>query len=221
LLALGSGSKKRRRRVLTLDRWDASELRLSLVDASALYLALEAAVEFAGSDMNIEGALVLSDSLRLFGRGNGAARDGRVPVNATCDLPLGELLAYLAAPSDRPVPLLHSIVQYILGELDGLALGFTDAAKCGEIVLYSAAAEASKGSADDGEVRGSVLGLMPPSGDLRFAPIVGPQGELCRDKVEGVASVPDVPDCVYVVVDADDPRRPSELCTVRLDGDWR
>ena len=80
LIAFGSGSKKRRRSVLVLDHLDRPEPGVSVVDASALYIGLEAAVDFAGSDMNIEGAAAFPDTIRLFGRGNGQSRHGRVAL---------------------------------------------------------------------------------------------------------------------------------------------
>ena len=93
LLAFGSGSKKRRRNVAVIDRWQHAEPRVQLHDATTLYEALEAEVAFAGSDMNIEGALVTSDCIRLFGRGNGQPKRGLIPLNATCELRIDELLA--------------------------------------------------------------------------------------------------------------------------------
>lgn len=221
LVAFGSGSKKRRRRVVTVDRWDASEPRVSLVDAEALYLALDAAADFAGSDMNIEGALALTGTLRLFGRGNGKKRGARIPLNATCELPIGELLDYLAAPAAGPVPTPRSIVQYELGDIGGVSLGFTDAAASDGAILYSAAAEASSDAVDDGEVHGSVLGVIPAAGELRFAHLVDDSGRRVAEKVEGLVCHRDVSNTAYIVIDSDDAGRPSELCTVRLDGHWR
>lgn len=154
LFAFGSGSKKRRRRVAVVDRSADEQLVVALIDATRLYVRLEEAADFAGSDMNIEGVLALRDTVRLFGRGNGAARDGRLPLNATCDLPIGPLLAYLAAPAERPAPAPQAVVTHDLGHLDGLPLGFTDASAWGAAVLYTAAAEASNGATADGMVSG-------------------------------------------------------------------
>ncbi len=220
-IALGSGSKKRRRRVITIEAVAARRPRVSLIDAESLYVALEAVPEFAGSDMNIEGALALPGTLRLFSRGNGAAKHGRAPVNASGELETAALLAYLADPAAAPVPRLSAVVQYELGELDGLPLGFTDAALAGETLLYTAAAEASKDASEDGRVSGSVIGLIPARGELRFVPITETDGARSTDKVEGLVAVPGRPDKVYIVVDPDDHTRPSELCEVLLTGAWR
>lgn len=220
LLALGSGSKRLRRRIVTIESITARLPRVSVVDAESLYVALEAVSDFAGSDMNIEGALALTRTLRLFTRGNGESKRGREPVNATCDLPLDALLAYLAAPEGAaPVP--RSVTRYDLGALGEIPLGFTDAALAGETVLFTATAEASAHASADGAVAGSVIGLIPPKGDLRYAPITDAEGRRTRDKVEGMVALPGRADRVLVVTDADDPRRPSELCEVELGGRWR
>ncbi len=218
LLALGSGSKKRRRRVVTVESISARAPRVSLIDAESLYVALEAVEAFAGSDMNIEGALALPRTLRLFSRGNGEAKRGRVPVNATCDLEMTDLLRYLAEPRTAPLPVPMAVTRFELGLLDGLPLGFTDATLAGERVLYTAAAEASKDASEDGEVTGSVLGIIPERGDLRYAPLRDEHGARSRDKVEGIVAIPGAADRVYIVIDPDDATRPSELCEVRFAG---
>jgi len=220
LLALGSGSKKRRRRIVTIESITARFPRVSVIDAGSLYEALEAATEFAGSDLNIEGALALPGALRLYSRGNGTSKRGRDPVNASCELDLPALLAYLSDPAHAPVPTPRAIAQYDLGLLAGLPLGFTDAAIAGETLLYTAAAEASPDAATDGAVTGSVIGLIPRQGDLRYAPLTDVHGRPTSDKVEGLVPVPGATDRVLVVVDADDPLRASELCEVQLSGPW-
>lgn len=220
LLALGSGSKKRRRRIVTVESITARLPRVSVIEADSLYETLEAAAEFAGSDMNIEGALALPRALRLFTRANGAAKHGRTPVNATCDLALPELLAYLADPVHAPVPAPRHIARFDLGSLDGLPLGFTDAALVGDTLLYTAAAEASDDAAADGAVTGSVIGIIPVNGALRHAPLTDADRRRTHDKVEGIVALPGVADRVYVVIDADDPLRASELCEVQLRGPW-
>ena len=220
-LALGSGSKKRRRRVITVESVAARRPRVSLIEAESLYLALEEVAEFAGSDMNIEGALAVPGALRLFTRGNGEAKNNRTPVNASGELETSALLAYLADPTAAPVPRLRAVVQYTLGELDGLALGFTDATLVNGALLYTAAAEASKDASLDGEVSGSVIGVIPARGDLRYAMLTEESGHRTTDKVEGIVGISGSATRVYIVVDPDDATRPSELCEVLLAGDWR
>ncbi len=219
-LALGSGSKKRRRRIVTIESIASRTPRVSLIDAESLYLGFEDVAAFAGSDINIEGALAVKGALRLFSRGNGAAKGGRLPVNATAELETSALVAYLRDPASAPVPRLTAVTKYALGELDGLPLGFTDAALAGDVLLYTAAAEASKDASEDGRVSGSVIGIIPARGHLRYAPLTDESGRATSDKVEGIVAMPDRSDMAYIVVDPDDHTRPSELCTVSLSGCW-
>ncbi|MCC6318723.1 MAG: hypothetical protein IT361_13665 [Gemmatimonadaceae bacterium] len=219
VLAFGSGSLPARRRVLVVDRWGATEPRVTVVDATALYLCLEAERDFSGSEMNIEGALALDDVVRLYARGNGAARDGRVPVDATADLDVRALLAWLRDSRATPPPP-FGIVQFDLGEIGDVRLGFTDATRRGAATLFSAAAETSADAVGDGEVAGSVVGVIPADGHLRHALLCDRDGQRLTDKVEGIVAVPAQRDMVYAVIDPDDHRRPSEFCEVRLEGNW-
>ncbi len=220
LLAFGSGSSERRRHIVTIDRWQDREPRVVVDDAAALYTRLEAETAFAGSDMNIEGALVVPGVLRLFGRGNGKATGNLMPINATCDLSLDALLSYLNSRIrvDPPVP--TNIVQYDLGEIDGVALGFTDATAFGACVLYSATAESSTDATTDGPVGGSALGIISPRGLVRYALVTDETGRVLDDKVEGVLLSRTSKQRAYIVLDTDDPARASELCDVALIGGW-
>jgi len=220
LLAFGSGSKKRRRHIASVDRWHQEAPRVTLADATSLYERLEAEHAFAGSDMNIEGALVDGAFVRLFARGNGAARHGRRPVDATCDLRIDALSVYLRDSERHAPPAPTGVVQYQLGVLDGVALGFTDAARMAEHTLYAATAEASADAADDGAVSGSVLGVITSSGHVRYAVLVDDTGRPLREKVEGVVFSRTSARHAFVVTDADDASRPSELCVVELTGSW-
>lgn len=227
LLALGSGSKKRREHVLMLQfsgrsaRPSAGEP--SLVALPNLYAALRSETAFAGSEMNIEGALYLDGMLRLFGRGNGEATDDLNPVDATCDLDWRVLQAHILDPEREPLPEIRRITHYNLGDIDGVSFGFTDAIAVGKsAVLYSAAAEASPDASEDGEVGGSALGVIPNDRrqGARWAPVVDERGRPFAGKVEGLVVNRDDPTRALVVVDVDDHTRPSELCEVALRGSW-
>ena len=79
---------------------------------------------------------------------------------------------------------------------------------------------ASLGENDLGEDLRGNIGLIPARGRVRYALLTDPTGNLCREKVEGVLrSRTDAPRA-FVVLDADDPTRASELCEVVLEGDW-
>jgi hypothetical protein len=187
-----------------------------------LYDLLRRQEEFAGSELNVEGAVSLGDRLRLFGRGNGAPRDGLRPVNATCDLDMDMLLGHLAAPDDHPAPGPRSVARYELGTLGGVPLGFTDAASWHGGVLYTATAEESPDVTRDGPVRGSVIGMIDRTRDraARWTPLVDASGAPFGGKVEGLVSEGQLSTRILVVVDADDPSAASELCVVELSGKW-
>lgn len=220
LLAFGSGSGALREQIVMVDGALGPSPRVQVVDASPLYAALRSHAAFAGSDMNVEGAMVHGDTLSLLARGNGAPRDGEVARNATCDLDARVLLRWLRAPNGPP-PSPKRIVQYDLGTLGGIALGFTDAAPLGQQALYTAAAEDSPDATRDGAVTGSVIGVMPLGGGaLRHVAITTADGSPFAEKVEGIARHRDHARRVYLVIDSDDPARPSELCEVALEGDW-
>jgi hypothetical protein len=188
-----------------------------------LYATLRAETAFSGSDMNIEGALYLGGVIRLFGRSNGEAKDGLLPIDATCDLSWSALRGHIAKPDGDTVPYISRITQYDLGALDNIKLGFTDAIPVGRTtVLYSAAAEASPDAARDGEVVGSALGVLPNDrrAPARWTTITDARGKRFVGKVEGVVLDPRDPMRALAVIDVDDFTRPSELCEIELRGPW-
>jgi hypothetical protein len=227
LLAFGSGTKKRRQSVLMLEFSGKSTRPTpgtpTLVSLPDWYGALRDATDFAGSDMNIEGALLVDGCIRLFGRSNGKAEGDLLPIDATCDVSWFELQAHLSDPEAHPVPGMDRITQYTIGEVNGIPLGFTDAIHgMGSDVLFLAAAEASDDARSDGLVSGSVLGVLPDDRRQasRWTTILNEKGAAFDGKVEGVVLDPRDPMRALVVVDIDDFTRPAELCEVRLSGPW-
>jgi hypothetical protein len=238
LLAFGSGSKAPRERVVMARLGSAGESARETVrvfEAPDLYALLRGAADFAGSDMNIEGAVFMDGTVRLFNRGNGKARRGLLPVDATIDFAWPDLHAHLHG---GPVPEVGNITQHDLGTLDGQRLSFTDAALWrvdshgvdshgvdshgSEAILFSSAAELSDDATTDGTVAGSALGVMKVDGSgARWAPLLGADGAAFPGKIEGVMPATGDESTVWVVVDTDDYSRPSELCEVLLSGHWR
>lgn len=219
LVAFGSGSTPRREEVLLAAGLAEGEPRVELRDASGFYARLRAAAEFAGSELNVEGAAWRDGRIVLLNRGNGAPFADRRAVDAVCEVDWAALRAHLADPAAHPAPAPENVVQYVLGEIDGWRLTFTDAAPFGDSLIYTATAEASPNAVDDGPVAGSALGIIGADGEARWTVLVDADGAGFDAKVEGVARGPR-PGIVYVVVDRDDPHRPSELCEVELSGDW-
>ncbi len=222
LAAFGSGSLAPRETIVLISFSAGREASIAVRGASEFYARLREAADFAGSEMNVEGAICVGTELKLFGRGNGAVRGEIRPVNASCDVRLRELMGYLERPAATP-PTPRRVTQYDLGELDDISLGFTDVALGhGGAILYSAAAEASPDATRDGEVRGSVVGTIDTErGRGRWTRLSDEAGRPFNGKVEGLTLDDRRPDRLFAAVDCDDHRRPAELLEVHLSGPWR
>jgi hypothetical protein len=211
-LAFGSGSTDRRERVVRVRGLGGDDAEVDYLDASKFYAALRAAEGFAPGRMNLEGVVAMPNGdLCFLSRGNGAA-DGEVrPVNGVAMVGSEALLAHLDAPDRKDVPAIGEVFQLDLGTLDGVPLGITDGVATSAGILFSAAAEASPNAVDDGPVTGSAIGLIGVDGEIRWAPVVEPDGRTARVKVEGILLAGGV---LYGVVDDDDHAAPSMLLTL-------
>lgn len=216
LVAWGSGSHAVRERIVVLER---GALSPRIVDGSRLYAALRGCAEFAGSELNIEGAVCVGgDRVRFFQRGNGAPRGALVPVNATIDVDARALLAWLDDPREY-LPSFESVVQWDLGVIRDVGLSFTDACGFEDGVVYVAAAEASPNAIDDGEVVGVVFGWIPEDGEARWTPILEADGSPFLGKAEGIAWMPSHEGRrAMIVLDHDNPDIASDLCDLSIRG---
>ncbi len=222
LAAFGSGSLAPRETVVLIAFAGTTSASVDVRAATELYAMLRRSAEFAGSDMNVEGALHAGGVLTLFGRGNGAVRGELLPVNASCDVPWQSLKAYLDQPASIAPPVPGAITQYDLGMLDGVPLGFTDVALGrGHVILYAAAAEASPDATRDGEVLGSIVGVIHPHAAAgRWARLYDEDGHQFSGKVEGLTMDAQRSERVFAVVDSDDHSKASDLLEVQLSGPW-
>jgi hypothetical protein len=209
-LAFGSGSLPVRERLVLLEPGKAPRLR----DAPDLYAALRRRVEFAGSELNLEGALVRSGMIELFQRGNGVVFAEVQPVNAVGSLALGAFLRWLDEAA--PPPELERVLRIDLGRSRDVALGFTDAAlRADGSIVFLACAEASPDAVTDGEVVCMRLGVLEPD-RATLIDIVDAFGRPCLLKLEGIDARPDDPDRFDVVADVDDPTAPALGATLHL-----
>jgi hypothetical protein len=218
-VALGSGSSPRRERVVVARGLLGEHPTLHEARVPAFYAMLRACTEFSGSELNVEGALVVGDRVRLFQRGNGAPRGDLLPVDATGDVDRDALLAHFEDPT-RPCPALEDVTVWDLGQVDGVRLGFTDAALAPSgRVYWLAAAESSPDATRDGPVAGVAIGVMGGvmGGDPRWAR-VELDGAPWDGKAEGICFVDERSG--WLVVDRDDPDAPAELWRFELDGPW-
>ena len=116
LLALPSGSKDKRMKgsLINVDQ------TLSIpIDCSPLYLNLLKTF----SELNMEGAVVFGQELKLFQRGN-----GELAQNAIISLNLNKVLDELKRTKSMSSDLILKIKNYDLGLLKDVPLSFTDAA---------------------------------------------------------------------------------------------
>ena len=197
LLALGSGSKASRQRGVLLGLEEGARPRQ--IDLAPLYQPLRERF----SDLNIEGGFLLGEEFLLLQRGNqGDAANAAVRYAwmEWCDWLLGK----------GPVPAPLAVQSLDLGELGGVALGFTDGAALADgRWLFSAVAENTADSYNDGACLGAVIGLVEQDGHMRrLAELDG------RWKVEGIAL--DEAGDLLLVTDADDPGTAASL--LRLSG---
>ena len=208
LVALGSGSRPNRNTgvVIPLSAAGAPLRAVHRFDLQALYEPLRQAL----GEVNIEGAMLLADGFALLNRGvAGRSKNAlaRYPLRA-----LRELIDGKGSGQGSAVPP-SSIQRLDLGALDGVPLGFTDAAALpGGGWLFSAAAEDTTSSHADGRCAGSVLGVVAAQGGgVTLHRLAAPA------KVEGIAlRVAGRRIDVCMVTDADDPACASSLLLARL-----
>ena len=206
LVALGSGSRPNRNLgaviPLQADGRPAPWHRIQRFDLTPLYRPLAALL----GEINIEGAMVIGDELVLLNRG----LPGRSP-NATARYRLRDVLALMDGDTRALQP--RSLQRFRLGTIDGVALGFTDAAALPDGGwVFSAVAEDTTDSVADGRCTGSVVGIVTPRGRRlalqRLAPTVKVEGIAVRASADGMT--------VCLVTDADDPKQSSTLLLARL-----
>jgi hypothetical protein len=160
LLAMGSGSKPNRDTgaLLGLDALGNVNSAPRLVDLSLLYDAIRGEVE----ELNIEGAVIAGGQFMLLQRGNKGS------VNALIACELNSFIDDLAAnnvPRFRASPVVRAVE---LGDIDGVPLCFTDAAALPDgNVLFTAVAENTGNSFDDGSCAGSAIGIVDANGKAK------------------------------------------------------
>jgi hypothetical protein len=200
LLAMGSGSRPNRDTgvLLGLDVMGNINSAPRLIDLSLLYDAIRAEVV----DLNIEGAVIADDRLILVQRGNKAGANALI----VCELDsFIDDLALHNAPRLRAPPVVRAVE---LGDIEGVPLSFTDAAGLPDgNLLFTAAAENTDNSFDDGACSGSAIGIVDANGNLvTIERLDQPY------KVEGVSAMIDADGIhLLLVTDADDASKPACL----------
>jgi hypothetical protein len=204
LLALASGSTERRRAAYLFDApgRDGLPTRAAARSLSPLYESLGARFP----ELNIEGAAVSGDRIRLLQRGN-----GRTGENAVIDLDLSRTLRALDRGEALTGDLVRSVLPVDLGALHGVRLGFTDASPIEEgspHLAFAAAAEDTDDPYLDGRCTGSVLGVLDAAGRIAWCEAL--EGEW---KIEGLTLAAD--GTMLLVADPDDRAARAPLLALR------
>jgi hypothetical protein len=206
LLGLGSGSEPTRDRgfawALAADGSLAGDPRE--LELTPLYSLLRERLP----ELNVEGAAVMGDRLWLLQRGNGPRGE-----NAVIELGLAEVMSSLVRERRLGAAEPRDVTVYDLGELGGGKLTFSDASPLGEdLLVFTASAEASESTYEDGAIRGSVVGTIDCDGEVRHLRTIDR-----RYKVEGVHAVLDTGVMTLTFVcDQDDPDVASPLLSATL-----
>jgi len=141
-------------------------------------------------ELNIEGAVLYQDMIRLFQRGNGKRHQ-----NAVIDLKLSDFL------SDQFTSL--NVIDVKLGTLNAIPLSFTDASFSQGLFWFLAVSENSESTYLDGEFSGAIIGALDLEGNILFQEEIDipekPEGLVVNEKE------------VFIVTDADDRTKPSKL----------
>jgi hypothetical protein len=211
LVAFGSGSSPRREHVVVL----SPEPVAQVLPAGALFAELRRWTDAVGFELNIEGAVLQGERLRLLQRGNGRHGGTRQDAgSAVLDLSLDDFLAWLQGTGATPA--VTGIVRVDLGAKGGVPLGFTDATITEDGRLaFLCCAEDSANVRSDGPVLGCCFGWLDED-RASLIDVVGPDGRPTTQKLEGIESRPGQPGLFDVVADMDRPEEPSWLYELRV-----
>jgi hypothetical protein len=204
LLILGSGSRPNRRTgaMIGLDRQGATQGSPQVLDLSTIFQSLER--RFPA--LNIEGAVVCGNELRLLQRGN-----KRHSQNAVIRFHFSDFLRALSSNRVEPISP-SSVACFELGEIDGVPFGFTDAAALPNgSILFTAVAEDTDDAYNDGRCTGAAVGIADGDELRCLYRLAQPL------KVEGVhATMEGEAVRLLLVTDADDPAIPASLFSAVL-----
>lgn len=202
LVAWGSASRPQRERAFVL-RLDAEGAIAGVATEVSLSAWCQPLRERFG-ELNLEAAIVQGDRMHVFQR----AHRGQ-PLNGCASFEAGAMQDWLRGASTRP-PLALSMHTLDLGRVAGVPLGITDAAVLpdGGWIL-SAVAEDTGDAYADGACVASAIVRLDAALQVHSCQLL--EG---APKVEGIAPVGS--DRCWLVTDADDPDRPSELLEVRI-----
>lgn len=139
IIILGSGSTEKRSTMFTLD---LSTDALQTQDLKPLYQQLKTVSELNDAQFNIEGAIYANETLVLFQRGNSEESQNGIFI----------------VPNNQKDNI--RFIPITLPTLDGIETTFTDAILVNDKIYFLACAENTASTYEDGEILGSILGIM-------------------------------------------------------------
>jgi hypothetical protein len=200
LALLGSGARPQRERVFAIELQADGGMRAAAVElpAATFYAPIRALFE----EPNLEAGYVDGVHVHLFQRAHrGQALNARITYDAA------ELCAWLrgrAATAPQPV----AVHRFSLGSHEGVPFGITDAAAWSRPgCVFTAVAEDTSDAYRDGACVAAMVGCMDADGHVGACELLAG-----APKVEGITPAND--GRLWMVTDADDPHRPSELLEV-------
>jgi hypothetical protein len=206
LLALGSGSRNQRVAATWVEFDERGHIATPprTFDLAPLYDAVTRIV----GEVNIEGAVIHDRELRLFQRGN----KGR-GVNAVIGFEWSIVAMALSEGGLSREPTASFVDEYDLGSIDGVPLGFSDAAGLPDgSCAFAAIAEDTSDAYADGACAGATIGLLDAHGSIVLQRRVRE-----RAKIEGIHAEARARQLdLLLVTDADDARIPAELFSATL-----
>ena len=212
LVAFGSGSSPQREKIVTIASGKGAMAQQ--LSGSDFYASLRVHAAAHDTRLNIEGAVVHGERLRLLQRGIGKRGSGS--WNAILDLSLNRFVGWL--DGRNPLPSVRRILEVDLGAVAGVPLGFTDAAVADDgRVAFLACAEDTDDVLSDGPVLGCRFGWLDP--DDRAAvmtSIVDSDGQPTHLKLEGIETRIDGGSVFDVVADMDRGDEPAQLAELTV-----
>jgi hypothetical protein len=207
LVAFGSGSSPQREKIVTIAAGQGAMAQQ--LSGSDFYARLRIHAAAHRARLNIEGAVVNGDRLRLLQRGIG--KRGFESWNAILDVSLEKFAGWL--DGRNPLPPVRRILQVDLGDIAGVSFGFTDAAVTDDgRIAFLACAEDTADALDDGPVLGCRFGWLDPDDQAAIVTtVVDSDGQPTGFKLEGIETRIEGGPVFDVVADMDRGDEPAQI----------
>ncbi len=141
LIVFGSGSTNNRNKMVA---FDLKTQNTKSKDASELYAQLRSVANLKEDELNIEGSIIIKKTTYLFQRGNGSESQNGI---------------FVVQNDKKQAIKFHPIA---LPKIKGVQTTFTDAIRVHNKIYFLAAAEDTNSTYLDGEVLGSLVGVLNP-----------------------------------------------------------